>query len=106
MLAVLAGLAGLLWAMRDRFISITAPKEAEPPAFRVPPSTPAISRASDDLTLIGGVGPVYAGRLRAAGITTFASMASSSADRLAAATGVPLGKAAGWIEQAAALRSP
>jgi hypothetical protein len=33
--AVLAGLAGLAWAMRERLISIPAPREETPPTFRV-----------------------------------------------------------------------
>jgi hypothetical protein len=34
-LAVVGGLAGLAWAMRDRLISISATREEQPPTFRV-----------------------------------------------------------------------
>jgi predicted flap endonuclease-1-like 5' DNA nuclease len=53
-----------------------------------------------------GVGPVYAGRLRTAGITTFAAVAQANPQRLAAAAGVPMSRVAAWIEQAAVLRYP
>ncbi|HEY7563646.1 MAG TPA: hypothetical protein VIA81_01850 [Acidimicrobiia bacterium] len=36
----LSGMAALVWAMRERFISITAPREEKPPAFRVPNGVP------------------------------------------------------------------
>jgi hypothetical protein len=34
-LAVVGGLAGLAWAMRDRLISISATRDEQPPTFRV-----------------------------------------------------------------------
>jgi hypothetical protein len=34
-LAVIGGLAGIAWAMRDRLISIDATREEKPPTFRV-----------------------------------------------------------------------
>jgi hypothetical protein len=34
-LAVVGGLAGLAWAMRDRLISISGTREEQPPTFRV-----------------------------------------------------------------------
>jgi hypothetical protein len=33
--AILGALAGLAWAMRERMISIQAPREETPPTFRV-----------------------------------------------------------------------
>ncbi|MDP3985076.1 MAG: hypothetical protein Q8Q52_08775 [Acidimicrobiia bacterium] len=33
--AVIGGLAGVAWAMRERLISIAAPREDKPPTFRV-----------------------------------------------------------------------
>jgi len=107
-MAVVAGLAGLVWAMRDRFVSISAPKEPAPPTFRVAPPQPPRAEATtdDDLTMLIGVGPVYAGRLRTAGITTFAAVAQANPQRLAAAAGVPMSRVAAWIEQAAVLRFP
>jgi hypothetical protein len=35
-IAVIGGLAGLAWAMRERLISIPTARESEPPEFRVP----------------------------------------------------------------------
>lgn len=35
-IAVIGGLAGVVWAMRERLISIPAAREPEPPEFRVP----------------------------------------------------------------------
>ncbi len=39
-IAVIAGIAALLWAIRDRFISLVVPREPEPPTFRVAPPPP------------------------------------------------------------------
>ena len=33
--AVIGALAGVAWALRERLISIPAPREQEPPTFRV-----------------------------------------------------------------------
>jgi predicted flap endonuclease-1-like 5' DNA nuclease len=61
---------------------------AEAPAAEVPaPAEPKKSRAKkaaggDDLTQIEGIGPKVAGALTNAGITTFAQLASMSADDL------------------------
>ncbi|MGH8927493.1 MAG: hypothetical protein ACRDWH_04020 [Acidimicrobiia bacterium] len=33
-IAVIGGLAGLIWAMRERLISIPTAREPEPPVFR------------------------------------------------------------------------
>jgi hypothetical protein len=34
-LAVVGGVAGIIWAMRDRLISISAARDEQPPRFRV-----------------------------------------------------------------------
>ena len=34
-MTVLAAVAGVAWAMRERLISIPAPREERPPSFRV-----------------------------------------------------------------------
>lgn len=44
------------------------------------PKAPKATKSADDLTLIEGVGPVAAEVLAAAGITTFAKLAKTSAD--------------------------
>ena len=55
-----------------------AKSKAAEPATR----TAAATLAADDLTEIKGIGPVFAERLRQAGITTFADVAQASADQL------------------------
>lgn len=91
--------------MRDRFVSIAAPREPEPPTFRVvtPPSEPPTDRGpqADDLTEVNGIGPVFARRLMEAGISTFADLAGAAPDRVAEIVGVPEPRAVEWIEQAA-----
>jgi predicted flap endonuclease-1-like 5' DNA nuclease len=107
-LGVVGGVAAVVWAMRDRLISITAPREPQPPRFRVvtPPSAPPVSGgASDDLTQVVGIGPVFSERLTAAGILTFGDLATAGVDRAAQITGVPVSRAEGWITQAQDLAS-
>jgi len=59
--------------------------------------------AAEDLAQVRGIGPVYRTRLAEAGITTFAALAAADPVFVAATTGVPPGRAADWIAQAAAL---
>lgn len=91
--------------MRDRLISIAAPREPEPPAFKVIPSTgielPAPSEDGFDLTAVKGIGPVYAERLREAGIAGIAELAGAEASAVALAADVPENRAEEWIRQAA-----
>lgn len=61
---------------------------------------------ADDLTAIHGIGPVYAARLRAAGLATYAAIAAASADQLAAIVapdGVRVPAVDDWIAQAQSL---
>ena len=59
--------------------------------------------AADDLTEIKGIGPVFAERLRQAGITTFADVAKTSADQLREVThATSVANPDEWIEQAKA----
>lgn len=103
--AVVAGAAVLANRVRERLAAPiplgsagaeaeTAPAEVEPPAARLAPT--------DDLAEVWGIGPVFRGRLAAAGISTFAALAASDPAVVAAATGVPEERAADWIAQAAA----
>jgi predicted flap endonuclease-1-like 5' DNA nuclease len=96
------GALAILWAMRDRLVSIAAPQDPEPPRFRVVPPSPSPSAASDDLTAIAGIGPVFAGRLRDAGIRSFADVATAGSARLAEVTGAAETRAAGWVVAASA----
>ena len=124
-LAILAGIGAIVWAMRDRLVSVAISREPQPPAFRMP--EPAASPAEErpettpaqtspppaeapgvagadgpdgDLTTISGIGPVYAGRLQDAGIETLRALASSPPEQVAEAAEVPLSRAAGWVESA------
>ncbi|MDP9495545.1 MAG: helix-hairpin-helix domain-containing protein [Actinomycetota bacterium] len=92
----LAGAAALAWAMRDRLISVATSREPEPPTFR----TTAPTSARSGIDVIAGIGPVFAVRLRGAGIDTAAKLAAASPDRVAEAAGVSAARARSWIEQA------
>jgi len=59
--------------------------------------------AGDDLTRLAGIGPAFAARLAAGGVTTFAALAASAPDDLAAIVQAPDWRRpdyASWIEQA------
>ena len=101
-LGFVGGALAILWAMRDRLVSIAAPQDPEPPRFRVVPPAPA-PVTEDDLTAINGIGPVFAGRLRDAGITSFAAVSAAGASHLAEVTGASESRAAEWMSAAAAL---
>ena len=96
--AMVAGIAAVAWAMRDRFFSIASPKEPEPPRFRVVPMSDAGD--GDDLTTIRGIGPVFAARLQESGYLTFASLATADPSALAEAAGVSVDRAEDWAAQA------
>ena len=91
-----AGAAALAWAMRDRFISVATSREPEPPTFR----TSAQSSAPTGIDVIDGIGPVFAVRLKSAGIDNAAKLAGASPDRVAEAAGVRAARARSWIDQA------
>ena len=113
--AVAIGLIAYL--IRERLVPVPKqPTADEAPRFRVAPPTPqptgttepepaaapaAVAEAAgDDLTTITGIGPVYSGRLREAGIVDFASLASADAATLAERIDVPETVVADWISQA------
>lgn len=106
-LAFLAGIGTIIWVMRDRFISLALPREPQPPTFRVAPHEPkAVSPPpADDLTIIKGIGPVYAARLQEAGVTTLRALAGSDAGGLAERLGLPAARVSTWIEEAGFLSS-
>jgi predicted flap endonuclease-1-like 5' DNA nuclease len=105
-LGILGGIGAVVWAIRDRFISVTAPREPEPPTFRVvaPPRTaPATTVPEPDpgeLTRVKGIGPAISDRLRAAGVSSLAALAAADPEQLAAATTIPAERIRGWQEQA------
>ena len=94
-IAVMGGAAAILWAMRDRLVSISTSREPEPPMFRT--SDEVGVRGVDS---IDGIGPTYANRLAVAGIDSVASLATASPDKVAEAAGVSGARARAWIEQA------
>jgi predicted flap endonuclease-1-like 5' DNA nuclease len=100
-IGLVGGALAILWAMRDRLVSIAAPQDPEPPRFKVVPPPPALE-TGDDLTEITGIGPVFAGRLRDAGIATFAELAAATPARLAEITGASEARAAAWVATASA----
>lgn len=117
-IGILGGIGAILWAMRDRLVSVAIPREPQPPALRVPDrsvprtadSTPPPTEEREgeappaqSVTDVTGIGPVYATRLEAAGIATLSDLARSTAETAAAAAEVPVSRATGWIESAQAL---
>ena len=106
-LGFLAGIGAIIWVMRDRFISLALPREPQPPTFRVAPHEPlaASPPPADDLTIIKGIGPVYAARLQEAGVTTLRALAGAEAEVLAGRLGVPASRVGPWIEEAGFLSS-
>lgn len=97
-IGIVGGAVALIWAMRDRFISVAASREPEPPVFRstMAPESPAIDA-------VDGIGPVLAGRLRDAGIDDVSKLAASTPDTIAEAAGVSGARARAWIDQARTL---
>lgn len=88
-----AGAVALVWAMRDRFISVATSREPQVPAFRTPSSSPGVD-------VIDGIGPVYAKRLAEAGISDIATLAKATPDRVAESASVSAARARTWIDLA------
>ncbi|NTW97909.1 MAG: hypothetical protein HGB28_05090 [Oscillochloris sp.] len=89
------------WSQLIGGASPAAVAVAEQPAAAKPKASPPAK--GDDLTLINGVGPVYAKRLKTAGIASFAQLAGASVERVRAIIGVtrlPI-HAEAWIADAA-----
>ena len=96
---LVGGVAALLWAMRDRFISVATSREPEAPTFRVAPSeSPELS-----IDTVAGIGPVFADRLKQAGLDSVRRLATASPDTVAEAARVSGARARSWISQASAL---
>ncbi|OFW63283.1 MAG: hypothetical protein A2135_04630 [Actinobacteria bacterium RBG_16_67_15] len=95
-----AGLAAVVWMLRDRIVKPQAAAPQPPPAFRVTPPPVAARADADDLTAIRGIGPVFKARLATAGISRFDELAALDPERLAGLAGVPESRAREWIDQA------
>lgn len=116
-IGVLGGIGAIVWAVRDRLVSVAIPREPQPPALRAPDrpirptadqEPPATEEHQEEPTVqsvtdVTGIGPVYATRLEAAGIATLSDLARNEAETVAEAAEVPVSRAAGWIESAQAL---
>ena len=92
-IGLIGGAAAVVWAMRDRFISVATSREPQPPTFRSGEETPTVDS-------IEGIGPVFAKRLTEAGLGDLEKLASASPDRVAEAAGVSAARANKWIELA------
>lgn len=80
----------------------TAP---EPAAAAKPTAQPQPVAAPDDLTVIRGIGPVYARRLQEAGVRTYADMAAQTPEKVAQIVGLRDWQAASPVEWIAAAQS-
>lgn len=111
-----AAAVGISWIMREYLVPQPEAPTASPPPFRPAPEprtppTPSTKptatepntpepKVADDLTLVTGIGPAFAKRLNAAGITSFAELASADANTLAETIDVAESKVADWVNQA------
>jgi polyhydroxyalkanoate synthase len=95
-IGVIGGAAALIWAMRDRFVTVATSREPDAPQFR------AVRQQGPKpgLSAIDGIGPVFANRLEAAGLRSVSDLADASPDRVAEAAGVSATRARSWIDQA------
>lgn len=89
------GAIALVWAMRDRFISVATSREPRPPTFR----SDVVN--SEPVDMIDGIGPVYAKRLTENGIGDVGALAAANPDQVAEAASVSTARAKTWIELAA-----
>lgn len=96
---IVGGAVALIWAMRDRFISVAASREPEPPVFRAVATKVEVA----GIDAVDGIGPVLAGRLKTAGIDDMSKLAASTPDTIAEAAGVSAARARDWIDQARSL---
>ncbi len=99
LVGAIGGIGALVWVMRDRFVSIGPSPQPAPPNFRTHEehtTSTAEAPHSDDLTEVNGIGPVYAERLRAAGVTSFAAIAASTETALAEAAGIAESRVSDW----------
>ena len=92
------GVGLLLWLMRDRMVRLPMRQGERLPVFRSAP--PAHAPPAAEVTAIVGIGPVYAERLAAAGITNVTELAHASADSLSKSAEVSRSLATEWIVRA------
>ena len=92
-IGIVGGAAALIWAMRDRFISVATSREPEPPRFKAVNTGPPLST-------IDGIGPVYEERLMKSGVSSLSALSGASPDLVAEAAGVSAARARDWIAKA------
>jgi predicted flap endonuclease-1-like 5' DNA nuclease len=112
--SLVAFICAVTWVLRDHLLPGPQAPTSHPPAFRNPPQpapdqdsdTPNVETpddGADDLTMVNGIGPVYAGRLAAIGVKSFSDLAAADADDLAQRAELPRERIADWIGKAAEL---
>ena len=88
----------IVWLTREHLLPTPRVSHEPPPHYRSTPPPPDDS--GDDLTVIKGIGPVYAARLDESGVRSLRALADSDATALATSLGISAGTAADWIAQA------
>lgn len=105
---IMAGLtAWLYWLWQQRREVTPRPLvvSARQPAAALPPKAKTPTAEADDLTVIKGIGPVFAARLNKAGIFSYAQLAGETAERVQAVSQVTRWDPADWIAEAKNLAS-
>jgi len=101
LIGITAAACAVAWWLKDRLVPVPTTTAGPVAPFRSHDiDTDDGVETPDDLTAITGIGPVFAARLAAAGITKFADLAAAAAASVAAAVQTGEERAAGWIEQA------
>ena len=103
-LGLIGGIGALVWAMRDRFVTVALTRKPEHPTFSLPAEpSDSVTTEPDDLTAIDGIGPVFARRLMEAGIATYHDLAGASPAHVAEIVNIPEARAGKWIDDAVGL---
>jgi predicted flap endonuclease-1-like 5' DNA nuclease len=121
LLLLIAVIAAVVWATRERMLPKPAPPTAHPPPFRhppesgaSPPSTATTGSAApaaqpeataalvetDDLQRVKGIGPVYETKLHKAGITSFVQLVAADSAQIAEQLDVQVVTVVDWKTQA------
>lgn len=90
----------IVWLTREHLLPTPQVSHEPPPHYRSTPPPPPTT--SDDLTAVKGIGPVYASKLAAMGISSFRSLSEMAPQTVADALGISTNAAADWIAQARA----
>ncbi len=96
--ATAALLATIVWLTRERLLP--TPRVADDPAPHYRSTPPPPQAEPDDLTLIKGIGPVYASRLGEAGIISFRALAETDPVTAAETVGTTEDAVIDWVAQA------